>query len=83
MSVAGCTTQHTTQQHSATRRTSRRDTSDHTEWLEIEIVRDEHYRQNGVYCSWQDIVAGETSVSPGTSRPLLRGDSAAGQCYGP
>tara|TARA_R110000823_G_scaffold27609_25_gene80607 strand:- start:25323 stop:25526 length:204 start_codon:yes stop_codon:yes gene_type:complete len=38
--------------------------------LEIEIIRDEDYRNSAVYCSWQEIIAGGTVANPDT--PLNR-----------
>lgn len=47
--------------------------------LTIEIVRDEHYRQNTVYCSWQEILAGnETVATPETTPSANTGDLTTG-----
>lgn len=35
--------------------------------LEIEIIRDEDYRRNTIYCSWQEIIAGGSVASPDTA----------------
>jgi len=43
-----------TQQHTATRPDGA---------LAIEIIRDEHYRQTPIYCSWQEILDGSDKVA--------------------
>ncbi len=31
--------------------------------LEIEIIRDADYRKNDIYCSWQEIVSGDSMAT--------------------
>lgn len=47
------------------------------EILDIEVIRDEHYKQNTVYCSWQEIISNKTPDDsalqlPGSMLPLPR-----------
>ncbi|MCB1842184.1 MAG: hypothetical protein KDI09_04410 [Halioglobus sp.] len=35
--------------------------------LDIEIIKDEDYRRNTIYCSWQEIIAGGSVASPDTA----------------
>lgn len=58
-----------------TQQTCGHDAPDDAQRLDIEIVRDEHYKQNTVYCSWQEIIAGETFANTGSPHPVPWGIS--------
>ncbi|MDZ7785048.1 MAG: hypothetical protein U5K56_19585 [Halioglobus sp.] len=47
--------------------------------LAIEIIRDEHYRQTPIYCSWQEILDGNDKVAtPETPPSANTGDLTTG-----